>query len=131
LREHKLQVADPDGATSNDVKARVREHRLNGLDRYVTMTVKVRQQAMPGLGPSEIDNEDPPARLQDSSHFASALLACIPWQMVQHQRTEHEIESSIYKRQLFRGSQLEHDSDASLCRFVTRSRNHLGRRVDP
>jgi hypothetical protein len=131
LREHKLQVADPDGATSNDAKARVREHRLNVLDRYVAVAVKVRQEAMPGLGPPEIDNEDPPAWLQDSSNFASGLLACVSWQMVQHQRTEHEIESSICKRQLFRGSQLEHDSDASFCGFTARPRNHFCRGVDP
>jgi hypothetical protein len=77
------------------MKARVGEHGHHVLDRHVTVTMKVRQQAVPRLWPSEIDDEDPPARLQHSSNFTRALLARGPWQMVQHKRAEHDIESTI------------------------------------
>ena len=73
MRQHKLQIAGSDCACTGDMEACVGEHSDDFFDCHVTMAVKVRQQAMPGLWPSEIDDEDPPARLQDSSHFACEI----------------------------------------------------------
>src|SRR5919106_5910787 len=79
---------------------------------------------------AEVDGKNPPSRLQNPSNLSRALLPGLPWQMVQHQSTQDNIESTVRRRQLLGYRQLERDLRARFGRLPSRPGNHLRRGVD-
>src|SRR3977135_3806665 len=97
----------------------------------MAMTVKMREKdlSIEG-GASEINRKYPPARLQNPSHLAGALLAWLARQVVKHHGGQHGVELSAGKRQRLGGRILEGNLDAGLSGLLLRPGNHLRRCVD-
>ena len=65
------------------------------------MAVKAREKASHFMcGTSEVNCKHSSAGLQNPAHFAGALLACFPSQMMQHHRGQDSVKRPVRERHL-------------------------------
>jgi len=131
-RKSELQIEHSHRAALNDVQTRFAEQSDHVREVDMAMAVQVRKKASPfPCGASEVYGEHAPARLQNPSYLAGALLARFAGQMMKHQCRQYSVELSVGKRQRLGSSNSEGNRDTGLSRLLVRPGNHLWRRVDP
>src|SRR5260370_10084902 len=114
------------------VQARFAQHGDDVAEADMTMAaVKVREKASSFLCPSEVDRKHSSTRLQNPSHRAGALLACLAGQMMKHNHAHYSVEFIVGKRHRLGKLILEDNLDPCLSRFLGRPGKHLRRGIDP
>ena len=69
----------------------------------MTVAVKMREKAfLLACGQSELNRKHSPARFQNPSHLGGALRPRRARQMMQHDRSQHDVELGVRKRQRLR-----------------------------
>jgi hypothetical protein len=115
--EYVLKAADTYRSAIDTTQVRIIEQRCNRTWIDVTVTMKVREKASLVLCACEIDCEHAAISFEDTAHFTRALLTCLPWQVMEHQRAEHQIELRVGKGKYFGGCVLELDGNLSFGLF--------------
>src|SRR5262249_3425510 len=84
---------------------------------------------------TEVDQQQPAARLEDTHHFPDAEMARAIRKAVDDRRAEHDVEGRFGEWQRLGPSQLEIDCGASSCCLFARARcvqpEYPTRRADP
>lgn len=127
-----MQIPDPDGARFDRLKSCPFEqsHDLGGID--MTVPVEVPRKAAPSrLGLAEINEEYTAARPDDSAQLRCKIPTRGAAEVVQHHRSDPQIETRIRKRKQLSGGILEAHFDSSLCRLRARPGQHFDRRIHP
>src|SRR5258708_20470091 len=96
------------------------------------MSAQMPNQAVPfPLRATEIDQQQPAVRLEDTRHFPDAEMTRTIWKAVEDRRAQHDVECRFGERQRLSASQLEVDFAASSCRLFAPATAHLSRCVQP
>lgn len=128
--QHELEAAHPNRPALDAAQTRLVELRNDVLQIDVTVAVKMRNQARLALWTPEINDQQASLRFQHTANLTQALLTQLSWQMVEHERAQHHIESGVRKRQRFDDGDLEGHVDSRLGRLGPGTRHHRRRRVD-
>lgn len=105
---------------------------LSLIDIEIAMRAQMPNQAVPfSLRATEIDQQQPAVRLEDTRHFPDAEMTRTIRKAVEDRRAQHDVECRLGERQRLGASQLEVDFGASSCRLFARASDHLSRCVQP
>jgi hypothetical protein len=130
-RDNELQVAHSNGADLVDAQAGFTQQAHDVTQRHMPMSVETSEQALSlARRCREVYSYDASIRLDDSAHFPRALLADWPRKVMQHQRTENDVERRIRKGKRLDDRRFEADLDAGFNGLSLRPFNHLRRGID-
>jgi hypothetical protein len=77
------------------------------------MSAQMRNQAVSfSFRATEIDQQQPAVRLEDTRHFPDAERTRAIWKAVEHRRAQHDVECGLGERQRLHASHLELDFGA-------------------
>src|SRR5919198_4916741 len=96
-REDELKAAESNRTIFRHHEAGIPQHRPDVGEVDMTVTMEMREDSVPALWPSEVDDEQSTARFQHPADLSGALTADLSRQVMQHQRAEHGIEARIRK----------------------------------
>lgn len=125
-RERKVQIPDPDGTRLDGLQSCPFEqpHYLGELD--VTMPVEVTRKAAPSrLGLAEINEEYTAAGPDDSAQLRCKIPTGSAAEVVQHHRSDPQIETRVRQRKRLGGCNLESNLDPGPRRLRTRPGQHF------
>src|SRR5260221_13682145 len=92
------------------------------------MSAQMPNQAAPfSLRATEIDQQQPAVRLEDTRHFRDAEFIRTIWKAVEDRSAQHDVECSLGKRQRISASQRESDFGDGSCRPFPRATADLCR----
>jgi hypothetical protein len=118
--------------TVDDVETCVGHEGHKIVEFHSSVFVKVsKRTAMSSAFHPEVDHEEAAAGLEDATNLAYTLLASGSAQMVEHHRTQSDVELHVRKRERLGAGDLECDIDGGPCSLLSRTIDHRRRGVDP